>query len=117
MKFRNALVAATMLALPLAANAQPITGLYIGGGAGVNIMHDEDMPASAAPGLDAAQLKTRVGPAVDLAVGYGLGNGCGRKLKADYRYNKFGGAAAPATLAARNRSSARWSTCCMTSSA
>ena len=31
MNFRNALVAATMLALPLAANAQPITGLYIGG--------------------------------------------------------------------------------------
>ena len=26
MNFRNALVAATMLALPLAANAQPVTG-------------------------------------------------------------------------------------------
>ena len=41
MKFRNALVAATILALPLAAKAQPITGLYVGGGAGVNIMQDE----------------------------------------------------------------------------
>ena len=42
MKFRNTLVAATILALPLAAKAQPISGLYIGGGAGVNIMLDED---------------------------------------------------------------------------
>ena len=41
MKLRGALLAAGVLALPLAASAQPITGLYIGAGAGVNIMQDE----------------------------------------------------------------------------
>ena len=41
MKYRSTLVAATILSMPLVANAQPITGLYIGAGAGVNIMQDE----------------------------------------------------------------------------
>lgn len=36
MSLRKALMAATILSLPLAAQAQPITGLYVGGGAGAN---------------------------------------------------------------------------------
>ncbi|MGD0102798.1 MAG: outer membrane beta-barrel protein, partial [Rhodopila sp.] len=94
MNFRNALVAATVLALPLAAKAQPITGLYIGGGAGVNIMHNEDaqLTTPAAPGVAAgAQLKTRVGPAVAIDLGYGLGNGLRAEIEGDYRYNTFSG--------------------------
>ena len=56
MKFRNALVAATVLAMPLAAKAQPITGLYIGAGAGVNIMQDENatITSPAVPGRSPA---------------------------------------------------------------
>jgi OOP family OmpA-OmpF porin len=42
MKFQKALVAATILALPVAATAQPITGLYIGGGVGVDVMTNEN---------------------------------------------------------------------------
>ena len=42
MKFRNALLSATLLALPVAASAQPITGLYIGANAGVNVMASQD---------------------------------------------------------------------------
>ena len=38
MQLRSALLAATVLATPIAASAQPVTGLYVGAGAGVNIM-------------------------------------------------------------------------------
>jgi outer membrane protein OmpA-like peptidoglycan-associated protein len=91
MKFRNALVAATILALPLAAKAQPIDGLYIGAGGGVNIMQNEDAkvtsPPPGSPG--SGQLKTRVGPAFDLSAGYGLGNGFRAEIEGSYRYNTF----------------------------
>ena len=87
MNFRNALVAATMLSVPLAANAQPLTGLYIGGGAGVNIMHNEDMQVGA-PG-SSNQLKSRVGPAFDLAVGFRAPFGLRVELEGAYRYNTF----------------------------
>jgi OmpA-OmpF porin, OOP family len=93
MNFRNALVAATMLTLPLAANAQPLTGLYVGGGAGVNIMHDESARVEA-PGINAGtHLRTRVGPAVVVNLGYGLGNGIRAEIEGSYRYNNFGGTA------------------------
>ena len=36
MTLRKALLAATVLALPVAAQAQPVSGLYVGAGAGVN---------------------------------------------------------------------------------
>jgi len=93
MNFRNALVAATILGLPLAANAQPITGLYVGGGAGVNIMQDEDAKISTpVPGRGgSAALQTRVGPAVAIDLGYGLGNGLRAEIEGDYRYNTYNG--------------------------
>ena len=91
MKFRNALVAATMLALPVAAKAQPITGLYIGGAGGVNIMHDETARAAAGPFGAGGHLQTRVGPAADLDVGFGLGNGLRVELEGTYRYNTIKG--------------------------
>ncbi len=43
MQLRSALLAATVLATPLAASAQPVTGLYVGAGVGVNIMSQEDV--------------------------------------------------------------------------
>jgi outer membrane protein OmpA-like peptidoglycan-associated protein len=91
MTFRNALLAATILALPVAANAQAITGLYVGGGAGANLMHDENASVSG-PGVSGgAHLRTRVGPAVALSLGYGLGNGIRAEIEGSYRYNNFGG--------------------------
>ena len=39
MQLRSALLAATVMALPLAAQAQPVTGLYVGAGVGVNFLH------------------------------------------------------------------------------
>jgi OmpA-OmpF porin, OOP family len=91
MNFRKALVAATILALPLAANAQPISGLYIGGGAGVNIMQDEDAKITAGAGSASGHLQSRVGPALAISLGYGLGNGLRAEIEGDYRYNTFGG--------------------------
>ena len=43
MQLRSALLAATMLATPFAASAQPVTGLYIGAGVGVNITQQENI--------------------------------------------------------------------------
>ncbi|WP_428490583.1 OmpA family protein [Rhodopila sp.] len=91
MKFRNALLAATVLALPVAAKAQPITGLYIGGGGGVNIMHDETAKVAAGGFGAGGHLQTRVGPAADLDIGYGLGNGLRVELEGTYRYNTIKG--------------------------
>lgn len=92
MKFRNALLAATILALPLAAKAQPMTGLYVGGGAGIDIIQNEHAKATApALGTISSDLSTRIGPAFDLSVGYGLGNGLRAELEGFYSYNNFGG--------------------------
>ena len=58
MKFRNALLAATIMAVPLAAQAQPISGLYVGAGAGVNLMQDETAKITAAGITGGGWLKT-----------------------------------------------------------
>ena len=43
MQLRSALLAATVLATPFAASAQPVTGLYVGAGAGVNVTQQENI--------------------------------------------------------------------------
>ena len=91
MKFRNALLAATVLALPVAAKAQPITGLYIGANGGVNIMQDETAKIAAGAFAKGGHLETRVGPAAGLQLGYGLGNGLRVELEGLYRYNTIKG--------------------------
>ena len=45
MQLRSALLAATVLATPIAASAQPVTGLYVGGGVGVNITQQKTSTA------------------------------------------------------------------------
>jgi len=90
MKFRNALVAATILALPVAAKAQPISGLYVGGGAGVNIMLDENATANVPHfGSVSGNLPSHPGAAADVSIGYGLGNGLRMELEGAYTYNSF----------------------------
>ena len=58
MKLRNALLAATILAAPVAAKAEPVSGIYIGAGAGINIMQNETVSAIAYPGLGTARCST-----------------------------------------------------------
>jgi len=84
MQLRNVLLAATVMALPFAAQAQPVTGLYIGAGAGLNIMQDEDF--TAADGAHGT-LQSNLGAVGVLSGGWGFGNGLRAELEFDYRYN------------------------------
>jgi outer membrane protein OmpA-like peptidoglycan-associated protein len=89
MPFRRVLLAATFLAVPLAARAQPISGLYIGAGAGYNYLAKLTTNASGAgipPGQDLnGGIKGAGGYIGSLAIGYGLGNGFRLELQGDYR--------------------------------
>ena len=89
MKLRTVLAAATMLTLPLAANAQPISGLYVGGGIGANIMQQEHVTS----GGTGVNVDSHVGPAVAVSVGYGFGNGLRAELEGDWRKNSLYGSA------------------------
>jgi OmpA-OmpF porin, OOP family len=62
-RVRSALLAATVLAVPIAAKAQPVTGLYVGAGAGVNFRQDEDVK-----GLTVVN-----GPGTGIVLGSGFG--------------------------------------------
>ncbi len=90
MKLRSALVAATMLALPVAANAQAVNGLYVGAGVGINFLQNEEVKSSV--GTTITDLTSTVGPAAVLSVGWGFGNGLRAEVEASYRYNQINGA-------------------------
>jgi OOP family OmpA-OmpF porin len=93
MQIRSALLAATLLALPFAAQAQnaPVTGLYIGGAAGVNIMQDEPINSVNVGGTTVTtnntNIQTDVGAAAILSLGWGWGNGLRTEMQLNYRYN------------------------------
>ena len=91
MRFRNVLLAAATVALPLAAQAQPVNGLYIGAGLGVNIMQSESASVSGAL-AQSGQIKSEVGPAGVLSAGRGFGNGLRAEVEGNYMANKFNGA-------------------------
>ena len=101
MKLRSALLVATVLAAPVAAQAEAINGLYIGAGAGANFMHDENLKSIGYPNLGIGQVNLQangfgnrriqldtgfVGVA---SIGYGLGNGLRFEVEGGYRQNKF----------------------------
>ena len=101
MSLKKALLAATMLSLPLAAQAQPVTGLYIAGGAGFNWMQStKDSVGGAAGALLGAGRATKadfdMGWAGVVSLGYGFGNGLRLEVEGNYRENdvkdfRFGG--------------------------
>ncbi|MBW4090714.1 MAG: OmpA family protein [Proteobacteria bacterium] len=94
MNLRTALLAATVLAAPMAAGsvaavAQPVTGPYVSLGAGVNLKQDLDIKSGG------GNLQSELGPAVVGALGYGLGNGFRAEIEGNYynnKFNKVGGA-------------------------
>ena len=112
MKLRSALLAATVLAAPVAAKAEAISGLYIGAGAGANFLMDQSIDnVRVAAGLaqtrlgavysgGSPSLKTDTGFVVSGAVGYGLGNGLRVEGEYSYRQNKFTSFARPNAAAA-----------------
>ena len=89
MRLKSTLLAATILAgmIP-AAQAQPVTGLYVSLGAGGNYLQDEHL-ADATGAASNASLRSRIGPAAVGALGYGLSNGLRLELEGDYRNNRF----------------------------
>ena len=101
MKLRSALLAATVLAAPIAAKAEAISGLYIGAGAGANYLQDETLKSVGFPqagirqtsltgrGLASTKVKSDVGPIGVVSVGYGLGNGLRVEIEGNYRSNRF----------------------------
>src|ERR1700739_2183931 len=87
MTFRKAILAVGLLGMPIAAHAQPISGLYLGAGAGVNFMQNEtgtSIDGGVTPGN---WLELGTGAAAVGAVGWGFGNGLRTELEFDYRYN------------------------------
>jgi len=91
MNFRSGLLAASLMVLPFAANAQAVSGPYVGVGAGVNLMQDETVKLNSRLAGGSADAKAEVGPAVVGSIGYGFGNGLRAELEANYRYNSFSG--------------------------
>ena len=80
MSLKKTLLAATVLSLPLAAQAQPVTGIYVGAGGGINYRNF------------AQDTGIRVKPEhtgwVGLgSVGYGFGNGFRVEVEGNYRHN------------------------------
>jgi OmpA-OmpF porin, OOP family len=76
-----------------AAQAQPVTGLYVGGGAGVNLMLDEPIKSVTAGGtttnINNGNLETNAGAVGVLSLGWGFGNGLRAEIEGDYRYNGY----------------------------
>ena len=115
MQLRNALLAATIvampLAVPLAAQAQPVTGLYVGAGLGINIMQDQNVHTGGAF-VTSGNVGSDVGPTGVLSLGWGFGNGFRAEVEANYMANKISGASGFGggftSRAAGNRSSAAW---------
>jgi OOP family OmpA-OmpF porin len=90
MSLRNAILATTVVALPTVAAAQPVTGLYVGAGLGVNLLQDQNTTTQAAGhtvGHGTSQSQVGFGSAVSL--GWGFGNGLRVELEGSYRTNKF----------------------------
>jgi len=95
MTLRATLLMATMMATPLAAQAQAISGVYIGVGAGVNFLQDERLRSANIGGssidLGKAPLQFDPGYRGLVSIGYGLGNGLRVEIEGDYFHNSLSG--------------------------
>jgi outer membrane protein OmpA-like peptidoglycan-associated protein len=89
MKFKKTLLAAAaVVALPVMAQAQPVSGPYIGAGIGANWQQDTDLKGSV---NNAAGTKIEnefeVGYVGVLSLGWGFGNGLRAEIEGNYRSN------------------------------
>jgi len=85
MKLRLALAAATCLALPLAAHAQPVTGPYVSLEGGTSILYPVDFNARGAGVTGKALYKDDY--AGNISLGYGFGNGFRVEIAGNYYRN------------------------------
>jgi OmpA-OmpF porin, OOP family len=94
MKTRILILVVSVLALPLTAQAQTARRSYIGVGAGVNIMQEEDVDAqlTASPETDIpGEVLTNAGPALLVAFGRGLHKSLRVEVEGSYRSNGITG--------------------------
>jgi outer membrane protein OmpA-like peptidoglycan-associated protein len=93
MKLRNLLLAATVLAVPVAAKAQPVSGLYVGAGVGYNYLQPDKAQYFDVNGKNTAPYSSKIrdngGPVGLASVGFGLGNGLRLEIEGDYRQEHF----------------------------
>jgi opacity protein-like surface antigen len=87
MKFRLALAAATCLALPIAAHAQPVVGPYVNLMGGTTIQYPMKFDASIAGASASGKFLFRPAYAGLGGIGYGLGMGFRVELDGDYIHN------------------------------
>ena len=89
MSLKKALLAATILSLPLAAQAQPVSGLYIAGGGGFNWTQSTQIDlanVNTAAGR-AGKVEFDKGYAVLGSIGFGFGNGLRLEAEGNLRDN------------------------------
>ena len=85
MRLRGAILATALLTTPILAAAQPISGLYVGAGAGLHAPQNPKVtPSGAGFGTGQLQLNEDFGFNSNLAVGYGLGNGFRFEIEGDF---------------------------------
>ena len=100
MQLRSALLAATILATPIVASAQPVTGLYVGAGAGVDITQKQNLnrngvlstafgaaPPATIVSTPGGKLNGSTGFAGVVSVGWGFGNGLRAEVAGDFLSN------------------------------
>ena len=91
MKFRVALLAASVLSAPVAAFAQPVTGPYISLGGGVNYLIDQNFRGGLSGSSEVngrRHISTNTSGIASAAIGYGLGNGLRIELQGDWMANR-----------------------------
>jgi OOP family OmpA-OmpF porin len=84
-RMKRALLAATLLAMPIVARAQPIQGVYIGGSFGANFLEQERLRFSDPSGVNYKAGYVGLG-----SIGYAFGNGVRVEVEGDYRFNHIG---------------------------
>ena len=90
MKLRSALLIATMLSVPAAAMAQPVTGLYVAGGIGYNMLLQtnaklrESVPVVGGTNqysTSTGNIRSNGGLTGNASIGWGFGNGLRAELE------------------------------------
>ncbi len=91
MSFKKTLLAAAaVVALPVLAQAQPISGLYLGAGFGANYLDKTDLTGtfdSPPERLEGASVEFNWGYVGVLSLGWGFGNGLRAEIEGSYRSN------------------------------
>ncbi len=89
MKFKNTLLAAALVSLPVLAQAQPVSGPYVAAGAGGNFLNGTDVTGTvngrALTGNTTVDFNW--GYAGVLSLGWGFGNGLRAEVEGSYRQN------------------------------